>query len=115
MSLETALHENTEALKALAAIMSGAKLATPAPAPKPEKASVVEPPAANDPVVAETAPVAGATLEDASKLVVALANKKGRDTAVKLLATFDGAAKATALKPEHLASFCEAATAALAA
>lgn len=59
---------------------------------------------------AETAP----TLDDARKLAVDLAKAKGRAGLLDILTQF-GAAGVSALKPEHIADFCDACRESLAA
>jgi hypothetical protein len=107
MSLETALADNTAALRELHALLARLN-AAPAElpdAPKPQARSAA--PTAPSSPTAEVAPAAApetsepaapATYDDVKRAIIEVSKAKGRDAAVALLAEF-GAAKGPDLQP----------------
>ena len=104
MSIEQQLDDINTNLRAIAALLAGKqpeKVAAPKAAAKPAAPKTEAP----KPAAAPEAPV-DISNEAMSKIVLDLLQKRGKDTAVKLLASF-GAAKATAVaeadRPKFLA------------
>jgi len=127
MSLETAIQENTNALRDLMALISAnlehaqrpitvepqeipAQLRKAKPTPKPPAVPSSEPtPTASESsesssTESSAAEESEATLDDAKKALRALYDAKGRDATVDALSRF-GAAKVIDLLPEHYGPF----------
>lgn len=104
MSLEEAVNANTAAILKLIDVMQGQEpKAPPAKQLAPPKAT---PKAAPKPAPAHESamPVAEFTEADVKAAVLELIQKRGRDAAVKLLASI-GATKATEVEPADRAKF----------
>jgi hypothetical protein len=117
MSLETALADNTAALRELHALLARVSIPAAAeapPAPKSRSAAPTAPTAPTSPTAeaapavapATTAAASEPTYDDVKRAIIAVSAKKGRDAAVALLAEF-GAAKGPDLQgtPEKFGPF----------
>jgi len=124
MSIETALAENTAALRELHALLARISVPAtegPAPAPKtqarsaaptaPTPPTVAAEPAAAPATKAEPSEPAALTYDDVKRAIIEVSKAKGRDAAVALLAEF-GATKGPDLQatPEKFAPFVARAT-----
>lgn len=131
MSLELAIQQNTAAINALIEMLSkgfGATVVSPdaleeqvleeKPEPTVEKPKRAKKEAKAEPVAEtsteEPAQVAPPTYTEASAKVVEVANKKGRQAAVEILARFDGAKKLAEVKASDYAAVIAACELALA-
>lgn len=102
MSLEEAVNANTAAILKLIDVMQGQEpKAPPAKQPKPAAPKAAPKPA---PAHESAMPVAEFTEADVKAAVLELIQKRGRDAAVKLLASL-GATKATEVEPADRAKF----------
>lgn len=103
MSLEEAVNANTAAILKLIDVMQGQEPKAPPAKLAPPKAT---PKAAPKPAPAQDAAASTAefTEADVKAAVLELIQKRGRDAAVKLLASL-GAMKATEVKPADRAKF----------
>jgi hypothetical protein len=126
MSLETALADNTAALRELHALLARVSIpAEAAPAPKPQARSAA-PTAPTSPTVAADPPwvdapattaaasePAAVTYDDVKRAIIDVSKAKGYDGALAFLGEFD-AKKGPDLKPEQFAPFVARAAAILA-
>lgn len=111
MSLEAAIAQLTAAVEANTAALGGTAT-KPAAAKKGAAAAAAAQPAATP--AAAAAPANGPDVKACAQALMALAQSKGRDAAVAVLAPF-GVPKVTDLKPEQFAAFSMAVAAAQAA